>query len=307
MSELSNNVSLEWPAKISYFVQYIMLKSFRYNKHVNYIPKIYLNPDKCIVEYARKMQSEVQNEVQEMLDNVYIPDLLGFYRCKVHFGGDAPSGIYLFIDKIINYSQQTGIGVDSLVIAVFYHEFAHLLAHIISRHRPVKIGDIQNFEEPFCEIFACYAAFVPKLPIPTIRILNKEVPLRVTHSILYYSRFNNIYDILKLKWVSNNDGDLFKSLKRNYPYKWFNHFIEITNKVTNNEKLTFRLIERALNGTLLTRPSDKEESYDKADIFLINPGSLNNYSREEAEHFLPLHLAEAPPTEESLYNEELES
>jgi len=268
LRELVRSTSLKWPEAIDVEVQYIMLASFKYAKYIGYYPVIDVKPEKSIVNYAH----EVQECVREQVKGEYIPDLLGFYRCKVHHGGDAPSGIYLFIDKVCKEAKKYNIGVDSLTTAVFYHEFAHLLVHTIALHKPTRMGDERNFEEPSCELFAYYASFISQLPKETIKIFDRDVELRCKYvwPVIDYN----------LKGVLGNDEEKFRALPRPLPYKWFNHFMDVAQYVLKDQKLTLILVEKALDGTLLTYALG-QVSCDRSNIYLINSEPLHEYDQKD--------------------------
>jgi hypothetical protein len=285
--ELVRSVSLKWPASIDFKVQYIMLASFKHTRYVGYYPLVNVEPERSIVDYAHKVQERVRENVR----GDYIPDLLGFYRCKVHYGDDAPSGIYLFVDKICKEAEARNIGVDSLMTAVFYHEFAHLLAHTIALHKPAEVNDERNFEEPFCELYAYYATFISQLPKETVKILNRDVELRCKYVKPVLS------DVYNLRAVSKGDGEVFKMLSRPLPYGWFNHFMNVAQSILRSQKLILALAEKALDGTLSTYALG-QCSCDRSNVFLINAKPLHEYPEEEAKAEFPALLVASALTQQ---------
>jgi hypothetical protein len=281
INELIESTSLKWPVSFDLKVQYIMLTTFKCSKYVGYCPSVNVKPDKQIVEYAHKVQEYVRRKIK----GDYIPDLLGFYRCRVHYGDEAPSGIYLFANKIREAAKTYKIGADSLVVAVFYHEFAHLLAHTIALHKPADVSNVRNFEEPFCELYAYYATFVPELPKENVKILGRDVELR--------SRYVWSIEQYDLMGFSESDKDLFRTLSRPFPYKWFNCFMDIAQKVLGSEELALTLAEKALDGTLLMYALG-QLSCDRSSIFLIDAEPLREYPQEEVKtEFSALYIASA--------------
>jgi hypothetical protein len=265
-----SSFSLKWPENIDLRAQFVILEAFKRANVIGYSPNIEVEPKREIVRYAHIAQEKVRERAKGKGD--YIPDLLGFYRCKAHFDGQAYSGIYLFVDKIVNYAKAVDIDVNNLFLAVFYHEFGHLIAHRVALHVPMNSFDERNFEEPFCELLAYYAVFERKSP-KIIKILNKDVSgwnLGIVAHGLFTKRVSK---------------DKFVYLGRAYPYKWFQHFVKLSGNKAVGAKQMLSLSEVALAGTLLAC-TRKSSSCDPCGVFLINNQPVHEHEQAKAKRAL---------------------
>ena len=57
--------------------------------------------------------------------------------------------IYVFVNKPERHPVKN---VNIAFLTVYYHEVAHLAVHNTALHPTLRLNDIQNFKEPFCDI-----------------------------------------------------------------------------------------------------------------------------------------------------------
>jgi len=94
----------------------------------------------------------------------FIVDSLGAFKCKLcHQGRLCPtedySGVLVCKNKVESYARKYNIPEDVLAIYVFLHELCHLMVHVHlpDKYRKIKIPNMLNLEEPFCEFVALLA------------------------------------------------------------------------------------------------------------------------------------------------------
>jgi len=57
--------------------------------------------------------------------------------------------IYVFVNKLERHPVKN---VDIAFLTVYYHELTHLTIYNTALHLTLRSNDIQNFEEPFCDV-----------------------------------------------------------------------------------------------------------------------------------------------------------
>ncbi len=303
--EFKKRTQYKWFVDLDFKIQLIMLTSFKYTSCIGYCPEIIVEPDKNIISLACNEKKRIENEIRKRVkyyDLCYVPDLLGFYRCREHYGGQLPSGIYLFIDGICNEAKHHKIDVNTLTITVFFHEFAHMLIHTVAKHTPAKITDERNFEELFCELFAYFMTFEHSIPRKNkrgksvLKILEEDIEIYTSCECLK-SCFSKLLEYTK------QDKKKFIAMKRFLPYEWFNFlwfnednlWFDIfrsrrTRSLTpKSDMLALTLAEKALDGVLATSERKLDIKCDKVDVFLIDCSQrkeLKEYSKEEIDDLL---------------------
>ena len=235
------------------------------------MPEIEVNPEEEITKEAERIQKMFEREKWQDDNHNYIPELFGFFTCKEHLGGDLPTGIYVFVNKLERHPVKN---VDIAFLTVYYHELTHLAVHNTALHLPLMSNDIQNFEEPFCEYVSYHLTFTKYRERPTtyLRILNREVSIRAPPKSLFIMNDHE-------KRVIEKAETLFRTLSRPYPYEWFNKFNEI---VDVGDVMFKHLILTCLNGTLSsTERIDKP--CNRAKVYLIGAGDTTQITQQKLE------------------------
>ena len=115
---------------------------------------------KAINEKIQEISAKILKEYREDAERIYIPDIIGFFNCcKEHEDKRLPTGVYILMDRLKQYSSIRNVDTNLLFLQVFFHEYGHLFIHSHGIKNTLSSLDKFNFEEPFCELVSFLMTF----------------------------------------------------------------------------------------------------------------------------------------------------